>query len=298
MVKVYYSPAYISAREEFDTTRKSGWIAESLLHDPLPGIELHAPEAITETMLAKIHAPAYINAVKTGVPRSLAESQGFHWDPGLWTTACAHTAGMVNAAQTAFATKHISGSLSSGQHHAHVDHGAGFCTFNGIALAAHEAIRNGARRVLIIDLDAHCAGGTHGLIENEPRIQQLDIAISDFDGYTPRNPNMLVLIESAENYLSTLRSNLAELDNSNFDLCIYYAGMDPFEECYVGGLEGITFALLAEREQIVFEWCASRSLPVAFGLGGGYVNQNFPRQRLIALHRITLAAATVCNYNF
>lgn len=291
MVKVYYSPEYISAREEFDTTRKSGWIADSLQSDPIPGIELLPPVPITETMLATFHSTDYINAVKTGQPRSLAESQGFRWDPGLWTTACAHTAGMLTAARTALAGKTVAGTLSSGQHHAHHDRGAGFCTFNGIALVAHEAIRNDAQRVLIIDLDAHCAGGTHALIENEPRIQQLDIAVSDFDGYTPCNPNRLILIKSAANYLPTLHSNLAGLEAAAFDLCIYYAGMDPFEECYVGGLEGITFALLAERERIVFDWCAKHKLPLAFGLGGGYVNQNFPRERLIALHQLTLHAA-------
>jgi acetoin utilization deacetylase AcuC-like enzyme len=290
-MKIYYSTDYISAREEFDTTRKSGWIAESLQHSPLPGIELHAPEPITETMLASIHDSAYISAVKTGTPRSLAESQGFRWDPGLWTTACAHMAGMLNAAHTAFATKNISGSLSSGQHHAHADHGSGFCTFNGIALAAHEALRTGAQSVLIIDLDAHSAGGTHELIEHEPRIQQLDIAISDYDGYTPRRDNRLVLMESAKDYLPVLRAGLAELENKAFDLCIYYAGMDPYEHCNIGGLEGITFDLLAERERIVFDWCHQRQLPVAFGLGGGYINANFAHEQLVALHRLTLQAA-------
>lgn len=44
------------------------------------------------------------------------------------------------------------------------DSGAGFCTFNGIAIAAKQALRRGAKRVLIIDFDAHGSGGTHSLI--------------------------------------------------------------------------------------------------------------------------------------
>ncbi len=292
MVNVYYSPAYISAQEEFDTTRKSGWIAESLHIDPIPGVELHPPDLITETALAGIHDPAYINAVKTGTPRSLAESQGFHWDPGLWTAACAHTAGMVLAASRAFATKHITGTLSSGQHHAYAGRGAGFCTFNGIALSAFNAIEEGARSVLIIDLDAHCASGTHAMIAGTECIRQLDIAVNAFDSYTQCEPNIFDFIESADDYLPALRTHLAALDTTAVDLCIYYAGMDPFEDCHIGGLAGMTFELLAERERIVFDWCRQRQLPVAFALGGGYINRDFPREQLVALHRLTLSSAT------
>ena len=59
----------------------------------------------------------------------------------------------------------VAGSLSSGLHHARREKGAGFCTFNGLVIAAREALTAGARSVLILDFDAHCGGGTRS---NDP----------------------------------------------------------------------------------------------------------------------------------
>ena len=53
--------------------------------------------------------------------------------------------------------------------------------------------------------------------------------------------------------------------------------MDPFERSEVGGLHGITERILEERDQIVFEWCSSQKLPIAFVLARGlahYLGEN------------------------
>ncbi len=72
-------------------------------------------------------------------------------------------------------------SLSSGQYQAKCNISDGFCTFNGIALAAKRVLRLGAKRSLIIDTDAHCAGGTHSLFENDDQIWQLDVAVNPYN---------------------------------------------------------------------------------------------------------------------
>jgi acetoin utilization deacetylase AcuC-like enzyme len=296
MIRLYWSRDYVVAREDFDTTRKSAWIVDSLELEPIAACEIAVPEPLTAADLAEAQDPYYIEAVRTGMPVMLAESQGFRWDPGLWTMACAHTGGMVAAAQHSLKTGRTTGSLSSGQHHAKYDTGDGFCTFNGIALAARRALRAGARRVLIIDTDAHCGGGTHALIEQDDRIWQLDLAVNPYDRYCPRLPNTLDQMHAASAYLSTLHQRLESLAKSHerFDLCIYYAGMDPYERCHIGGLPGIDQAVLAGREALVFEWCRDQGIPVAFGLGGGYINAGFKRADLVELHRLTLHAAVEC----
>ena len=76
-----------------------------------------------------------------------------------------------------------------------------------------------------------------------------------------------------------------------FDLCLYNAGMDPYAGCPNGGLPGIDEAILAERERLVFTWCRAQRIPVAFVLAGGYVGGGFTATGLVALHRLTLAAA-------
>ena len=68
--------------------------------------------------------------------------------------------------------------------------------------------------------------------------------------------------------------------------------MDPFEECSIGGLDGVTQEVLAERERLVFEWCAARRLPIAFVVAGGYVGPQLDEGELVALHRLTLSRAS------
>ena len=291
-MNLYWSDEYIITAEAFDTTRKSGWIIESLRSSPIDRINILCPAPLSREQLALVHDPRYIQAVQNGHPRSLASSQGFRWDPGLWSMACAHTSGMVAAAQDAWRNRTNAGSLSSGQHHAGHDYGAGFCTFNGIALAAKTVLQAGAERVLIIDLDAHCGGGTWSLIAGNNQVRQLDIAVNPFDSYAPHWLSTFDYIERARDYLPTLEKRLNNLTagNTHFDICIYYAGMDPYEQCYIGGLPGITLDLLRKREEMVFDWCKVQEIPVAFGIGGGYINPQFPDKELVALHRLTLSA--------
>jgi acetoin utilization deacetylase AcuC-like enzyme len=289
-VRVCYTPSYVGSAHAFETTRKAAWVAESLASEAIPGIELVANTPLTEAEVAMVHDPAYVTAVRTGEPRDLAQSQGFIWDPELWHMVLASNGGVVAAAANA-RLDGVAGSLSSGLHHAHRDHGAGFCTFNGLAIAALRALDEGAKRVLIIDLDAHCGGGTHSLIYTRQQIHQLDVAVDNFDFYQPDGRNTLDLIGDAELYLPTIERRLDELANESFDLCLYNAGMDPFEYSLVGGLAGINEQMLARRERMVFDWCREKQLPVAFVLAGGYLGPRLDQAGLVALHRMTLAAA-------
>lgn len=290
-MKLFYSPAYVQAEYVFDTTRKARWVAESLQTDPVEGVEFVAPEPVTEALLCELHDPEYVAAVRTGEPRALAESQEFRWDALLWPSVCASTGGVLAAADVAL-REGSAGSLSSGLHHARRERGKGYCTFNGLALAAYHALAGGAGSVLILDLDAHCGGGTHSLVEREPRIRHADIAVDPFDSYTPSDNNRFEMVSDAAHYLPVVRELLAELEGSGrYDLCLYNAGMDPHEGSAEGGLAGITAETLAERDRLVFAWCRARAIPVAFVLAGGYVSSRLPQERLVALHRLTVEAA-------
>ena len=254
-MRVYYSPAYASAAHGFDTTRKARWVADSLAAAPVPGVELVAPPLLTAEQVEEVHDPGYVRAVRTGQPRGLAESQGLIWDPGLWTTALASASGTVAAALAALRDG-VSGSLSSGLHHARRGSGSGYCTFNGLALAAGAALHAGAGSVLILDLDAHCGGGTASLIEGNPDVWQLDVSVRGFDRFEASDRMTLDVVREAAEYLPTVRRRLDELDarGARFGLCLYNAGMDPHEDCSSGGLPVITTEVLAEGEGLVFEW--------------------------------------------
>jgi acetoin utilization deacetylase AcuC-like enzyme len=289
-VRVCYSPAYVGAAHAFETTRKAAWVADSLKARPIPGIGLVANLPLALPQLQRAHDADYIRAVRTGEPRPLAQSQGFAWDPQLWPMVLASNGGVVAAAHRAM-TEGVAGALSSGLHHARRDQGRGFCTFNGLAIAAMDLRARGVRRILVIDLDAHCGGGTHSLIGALPGVHQLDIAVDGFDHYSTIGANTLDLVTQAERYLPTLDARLAELVKQPFDLCLYNAGMDPHEGCAVGGLPGVDAKLLQARERRVFDWCARKRLPVAFVLAGGYLGPQLDRGALVDLHRFTLQAA-------
>ena len=183
-MKVFYNKAYTAAAHVFDTTRKSGEIATAMDEGCAPGCELVDPVDfvdLAEELIEATHAPAYVEALRTGEPHDLAGSQGFSWDEGIWDMAVNSTAGVLAAADEALATGGSSGSLSSGLHHARHAGGAGYCTVNGLAMAATRATELVSGTVVILDLDAHCGGGTNELIGGDGRILHLDLSTSSFD---------------------------------------------------------------------------------------------------------------------
>lgn len=280
-MKLFYSDAYVAPAHSFETTRKAQWIADSLSVQPIAGVELVEPRPLTVAEFETVHSPAYVHAVRTGTPRHLAESQGFTWDPGIWKMACATNGGAVAAALAALRDG-VAGSLSAGLHHARYDSGMGFCTFNGLALAAFAALKAGARDVLILDLDAHCGGGTLGLIFDNPHIWQWDVSTCSFDGYaTSASRHYMKVVRESRRYLKTIREILAS--GPHFDLCLYNAGMDP------NGT--ISKATLAKREQLVFQWARETKTPIAFVLAGGYLSGGLDESGLVGLHRLTIEAA-------
>lgn len=289
-MKLFYSPAYTVAATSFDTTRKATWVADSLAHRPIEGVELVEPVALTVDDLSAVHSPEYVRSVRTGEPRWLAASNGIGWDADLFEAVAASNGGAAAAALAALEGG-VAGSLSSGLHHARSDRGEGFCTFNGLAVAARRAQAAGATRILVLDLDAHCGGGSHELLGGDPGILGLDVAVDRFDHYRPDPPWTLDLVGDASDYLPTIERRLAALDGEHVDLVLYNAGMDPFEDCHVGGLAGIDHDKLAARERLVFGRARANGWPVAFVLAGGYATSDQGRRRLVDLHRETILAA-------
>lgn len=110
----------------------------------------------------------------------MADSQGFPWDHNIWPMVAASN-GVATALDVM--KNGVSSSLSSGLHHARRDGGHAFCALNGLALPAFEALDEGAGQVLILDLDAHCGGGTRATIRDERRIWQIDVSSDGFDCY-------------------------------------------------------------------------------------------------------------------
>lgn len=274
--KVFYSPQYCAASYAFDTTRKAAWIADSLERKPIPGVEVVEPQPLSVETVAETHSQEYVDAIASGEPWSAASSQGFRWCSSLLPAVLSSNGGLVAAVKAALSDG-IAGTLSSGMHHARRNFGLGFCTFNGLAIAAKES---GLDDVLILDLDAHGGGGTASLISGDVRIRQLDIATDPFD-----TADDTFVATNRDDYLAKLIWSLDSLERIP-QLVIYNAGMDVFEsDCGFLSVNDI-----AARETIVFQWCHEKSVPIAYAMAGGYTGQT-TREELVALHRCTIRAA-------
>jgi len=293
---VFWDEGYVAPLHVFDTTRKSRDLVASLAHRPEPGVEVVAPTAAdVDGAVAAIEHwldPDYVAALRTGSPPQLAESQGFRWDPGIWTMATHSTAG-VHAAIARALEVGAAGSLSSGLHHARADRGAGFCTVNalvtGIALA--QELLDAQERpldVLVLDVDAHCGGGTASLLERHPslraRTQMIDLSVDAYDFYRADGDRTTLVMwpdDVSDDYLTTLDRLLDGVDWASIGLVLHNAGMDPFP--IVGREE------LRDRERLIARRCRMEGAPVAFVLAGGYtIDQSM--DELVELHRATVEA--------
>lgn len=284
---VYYSPLYCKAKHAWDTTRKASNVAQLLADDPIDNVRIVEPEPLTLRQLELAHDPKYIRAVENGVPKRLAESNGFEWCPWLPLAVRSSNGGMVAAMRSALRDG-VSGTLSSGLHHASYERGGGFCTFNGLAIAAIEAVQNHGKTVLIVDYDAHYGDGTMDIIDHYNRMCAIDHydRIDMIDISTGK--------DSANGYDGYLRLCMDRLHDAlgkrQYDLVLYNAGADPHEKCHIGGRDGVTTDVLAYRETMVFEAC--RNIPIAFCLAGGYSNSEFTADELARCHWNTVRAAS------
>jgi acetoin utilization deacetylase AcuC-like enzyme len=292
-MKLFYSPDYLYWGTSLDTTNKAGWVADSLVRDPVPGVEVVPPTVeVTFEMATNVHGTDYVGGIWRGDPRHMADRNGVcNWTPEFARSRIAATSGVVSAALTAWQSGGVAGSMSSGLHHARFTEGRGFCTLNGMVIAAKEVVRRGARRVLIVDLDAHGGGGTASLIGASSSIEQIDVAVDAFDGYESTRTSRYVLCRG-DIYIDTIRQALdSVVDSGSIDLILYNAGVDPHEDCSVGGVRGVTSEVLAVRDAMVFDWARSWATPVAFVFAGGYVGSRMSRDQLVDLHRQTVTAA-------
>jgi acetoin utilization deacetylase AcuC-like enzyme len=179
--------------------------------------------------------------------------------------------------------------FSGGMHHAHADHGSGFCIINDVAIAARKMqAEKGVKKVWIIDTDAHKGDGTAATTTGDDTIVTLSIHMAQGwpldappilpDGianpaYTPSDID--IPIESGEepSYLDRLDQGLKQMAASGpADLAIVVSGADPFEKDELPSTAKLNLTLeqLMARDQMVYNFLKARRTPIAFLMAGGY----------------------------
>jgi acetoin utilization deacetylase AcuC-like enzyme len=285
-MKIFHHPGFAAPLgDHIMPISKFSLVAERI-REILPDVEIAEPSPVSERDLLRVHTPEYIEAVRTGEPREVAESQKFPWSPQLYPSVSL-TSGAVLAAARQALTEGSSAALASGFHHACADHGEGFCTFNGLVVAL-EALRGegSIQTAAVLDLDLHYGNGTASLAASRPWLRALSIYGNDYwqniyyrdvrERHHTDGPNHFsvplvptggsdrgVLMEALDQNLGWL---LAE---GRPDILLYQAGADPLRDDPYSPLD-LSHEDLKARDRLVFEFAKSNNLQVAWVLAGGY----------------------------
>ncbi|ANT49894.1 histone deacetylase family protein [Mesorhizobium amorphae] len=254
---------------------------------------LNLPEPAPAYWLKLAHAPDYVEQVLAcEVPETIEREIGFPVGPRVSLRAQLATGGTVQAARLAL--QHgIACNAAGGSHHARRAQGAGFCTFNDVAVASLVLLAEGAvQNILVVDLDVHQGDGTADILKDEPRAftfsmhgdrnypvrkiaSSLDIALPDGTGDTA--------------YLERLAGILPELSaRARWDIVFYNAGVDVHAEDRLGRL-ALSDNGLRARDEMVIGHFRALGIPLCGVIGGGYSTDV---ARLAARHAILFEVAS------
>jgi acetoin utilization deacetylase AcuC-like enzyme len=297
----YYHPGYAAPiGEHVMPINKFALVADGLRADPR--VRLAEPQPLSEADLLRVHTRGYVDAVRSGEPRALAESQKFPWSSELFPSVLLTGGGALAAARRALRDG-VAAALVSGFHHAHADHGEGFCTFNGLVVTI-DALRaaSAVQRVAVLDMDLHYGNGTASLAPARPYLFNMSIYGNDYFQNQPFRDVAEVRHTDGPNHRSIALPNgsgraemLAAMDAAcaailawgRPDLLLYQAGADPYREDPYSPLT-LDYEDLAVRDRRVFEFAKAERVPVAWVLAGGYTKDT---SKVVRVHLNTFDAA-------
>lgn len=240
----------------------------------LEGVRLEVPPAATPWELSRAHDPRYVERVMRGEldVRELRRI-GFPWSEAMVERSRRSTGGTLAAARAAL-DEGVAGNLAGGTHHAGVAFGEGYCVFNDIAVTARVLLdERRVSRVTVLDADVHQGNGTAEILGGDARTFTFSVhGLRNFPFRKVPSDLDIALDDGAGDdvYLDAIERGLDEgVRGFAPDLVLYLAGADPYEGDPLGKLS-VTKAGLRERDRRVLERCASRDVPVALCMGGGY----------------------------
>jgi len=208
-------------------------------------------------VLALAHHPDYIDQVTRGCLSAQAQRDiGFPWSAQM-VGRSRRSAGAIIAACRSALEQGLSVNVAGGTHHAYGDHGAGFCVFNDVAVAARlmQAERRVAR-VAVVDLDVHQGNGTAAILARDDSVFTLSLHGAHNYPFEKEQSDLDVALADGVTdaiYLAALEQALRQLmQRFSPQLIIYLAGADPHEGDRLGRMK-LSLAGLAARDRQVFD---------------------------------------------
>ncbi len=255
-----------------------------------------APAPSPREWLCLAHDKTYVAQVLAcAVPKVIEREIGFPVDARVSLRARLASAGTLLAARLAL--EHgIACNAAGGSHHARRGQGAGFCTFNDVAVAAHVLLAEGAIcQALVVDCDVHQGDGTAEIFAEDSRVFTFSIHYGDNYPFRKRESDLDIDLPAGmegARYLDVLRETLPRLPgNVRPDIVFYNAGVDVHREDRLGKLK-LDEADILGRDRMVIDFFRALQIPVCGVIGGGYSEDVVA---LAARHALLFeAAADVC----
>ncbi len=233
-----------------------------------PAWEWRLPGEAAEEALLRTHSTPLVARVR-------AAAHDFDADTPAYENIFAHAARAAGAAcavaQASLGKTPAFSLMRPPGHHATRDQAMGFCFFNHIAIAALDALENGAERVAIWDFDAHHGNGTEAIVAGHPRIAFA--SVHQFPGYPGTGARSSGKVHNfpvapfapRAQHCDAVRRALDVLLEFQPDLLLVSAGFDA----YAG--DPITQMSLAMEDFALFgQWLRECALPAGAILEGGY----------------------------
>ncbi|MBA4116758.1 MAG: histone deacetylase, partial [Rubrobacter sp.] len=205
-----------------------------------PG-ELRLPHAVTDEEILRAHDPDYLKKVVTG---TLTDKEirriGFPWSERMVERSRRASGGTLDACRAAL-EEGIAANLAGGTHHAFAATGEGFCVLNDSAIAARALRAEGlVDKVAVLDTDVHQGNGTASILHGDPNIFTFSIHGSKNYPFHKEESDLDVPLADGTDddaFLAALSGALDRvLDLTSWDLAIFLAGADPFEDDKLGRL--------------------------------------------------------------
>ena len=229
--------------------------------------------------------------------------------------------GSILAAQQALNDR-VCISIGGGFHHAHADHGEGFCMIHDVAVAIRRLQRDDRiRTAMTVDCDVHQGNGTAAIFAGT-RTESLPlpsasastlnqdwaaktrmrgahagdvftISLHQHNNYPMYKPPSSIDVDlpdgiGDDDYLAWLDNALSSgFRQFEPDLLCYVAGADPYREDQLGGLD-LTIEGLRKRDELVFRVAKARDVPVMVTYAGGYA---LNVEDTVTIHTNTVLAA-------
>lgn len=277
------------------------------------------PKTIAMDDVLRVHERGYVERLVGG---TLSEEEILQtelpYSRALVDATLLGCGGTLEAAQLAMGDG-VACAIGGGFHHAHRDHGEGFCILHDVAIALARLLGDGTiQRAMVIDLDVHDGNGTAAIFPPKQRVAAprrygvpagsmtpsaegvFTLSMHQQNNYPAYKPPSSIDVPLADGtgnaeYLEALERALdAAFSHFQPQLVAYIAGADPYVEDKLGGL-ALSIDGLKERDRMVFRTAQSAGARIFSVYAGGYAMQV---EDTVTIHANTvLAAAEVFSFH-